>query len=108
MTEEGRVVSADTRAETSHAVSGRAVSWLRGQCADIYAAAERLDTARERLLDLADPRLPVPEPARLREAWTELARDLDLTADRLMDAASALDGWADELEAGGVREDPEH
>jgi hypothetical protein len=101
-------VSADTQAKTTHTVNADALAWLRGQCADIYAAAERLDTARERLLDLSDSRLPPPEPARLREAWTELARDLDLTADRLMDAASALDGWADELEAGGVREDPEH
>ena len=75
-------MSADTQAEAVHTVSGRAVSWLRGQCADIYAAAERLDTARERLLDLADPRLPAPEPGRLREAWTELARDLDLTAQK--------------------------
>jgi hypothetical protein len=38
----------------------------------------------------------------------ELAHEVDLIADALMGAVHALEGWADEVEAGGDQEDPEH
>ena len=49
MAEEDRAVSADTQAEALYAVSSSALAWLRGECVDIYSAAEQLDAVRERL-----------------------------------------------------------
>jgi len=93
-------VSTDTQAKTTHAVNADALAWLRDECLDVYAAAERLDTARERLLDLPDPRLPPPNAERLREVATEVAREMDLISDGLMGTVNTLEGWADRIEEG--------
>ncbi len=66
------------------------LGWIAEDALTVTEQADRLDDVLERLRDLCDSRVRLPDPAALRERVTELVRELEGVSERIADLGNGI------------------
>ena len=66
------------------------LGWIADDALAVTEQTDHLDSVLERLRDLCDPRVRLPDPAALRERVTELVRELEDASERIVDLGNGI------------------